>query len=130
LTESWFGTAIQDAWTQGGTDLDLVVAGVNYKRIIDSWNSTRKLIPNDDRRYINAVSEYESTFGMLTIMLSRWMPANEALIISTSRTKVVPLQKRSFQFREVVSQGDSRKGFVVGEYTLEVKNESGMSRIF
>ena len=130
LTESWFGTAIQDAWSQGGTDIDLVVAGVNYKRIIDSWNNTRKLIPNEDRRYIAAVSEYESTFGMLTIMLSRWMPSDEALIIASPRTKVVPLQQRSFQFREVVSQGDSKKGFVVGEYTLEVRNQAGMSRIY
>lgn len=129
LTESWFGTAIQDAWSQGGTDIDLVVCGVNYKRIIDSWNNTRKFISNTDETYRAAVSMYESTFGELGIMLSRWMPANEALILATGRVSVPPLQKRSFQFREVVSQGDSRKGFVVGEYTVELRQEAGMARI-
>lgn len=129
LTESWLGTAIQDAWQQGGTDIDLILAGVGYKRIIDGFNATRKLIPNDDRRFINAVSQYESTFGLLAIMLSRWLPDNEALIVASGRVKVVPLQKRSFMAKNVLSQGDSKKGMVLGEYTVELRNEVAMSRM-
>lgn len=129
LTESWLGTAIQDAWSQGGTDIDLILCGVAHKRIIDSFNSTRKLIPNDDRRLINVVSQYESTFGLMTIMLNRWMPDAEALILASKRLKVVPLQKRSFMAKDVLSQGDSKKGMVLGEYTLEMRNESAMSRL-
>jgi len=129
LTESWFGNAIKSAWDNGGTDLDIVVAGVNYKRIIDSFNGSRKLIPNEDTRFSQLVSEYESTFGMLKVVLSRWMPANELLILASGRVKVLPLNGRSFQFKEVASQGDSRKGMVLGEYTLEFRNEEGMSRV-
>ena len=129
LTESWLGTAIQDAWSQGGTDIDLILCGVAHKRIIDNFNSTRKLLPNDDRRFTNVVSEYESTFGLLTIMLSRWLPASEALILSSKRIKVPPLQKRSFMVKNVLSQGDSMKGMVLGEYTVELRNEAAMSRL-
>ena len=129
LTESWLGTAIQDAWSQGGTDLDLILCGVAYKRIIDGFNSTRKLIENRDRRLINVVSEYESTFGMMTIMLSRWMPDSEALILASRRIKVPPLQSRSFMVKEVASQGDSRKAMLLGEYTVELRNQEAMSRI-
>lgn len=130
LTESWLGNTIKKAWDQGGTDVDLIVAGVNYKRTIDGFNSSRKLISNDDSRYSQLVSEYESTFGVMRVVLSRWMPPAEALIIASQRVKVLPLQGRSFQFKEVASQGDSRKGMVLGEYTVEVRNEEGMARIY
>lgn len=130
LTESWLGNSIKAAWDQGGTDVDVILAGVNYKRIIDSFNSSRKLIPNEDLRFTQLVSEYESTFGVMRVVLSRWMPANEALVLASQRVKVLPLQGRSFQFREVASQGDSRKGMILGEYTVELRNEEGMARIF
>lgn len=129
LTESWLGTAIQDAWTQGGTDVDFILAGVGYKRIIDGFNSTRKLISNTDNRFSNVVSQYESTFGMMTIMLSRWMPDSEALVLASKRLKVVPLQRRSFREVNVASVGDSKKGMVLGEYVLELRNQDGMARI-
>lgn len=129
LTESWLGTAIQDAWSQGGTDVNLILCGVAHKRLIDNFNATRKLIPNDDSRFSNLVSVYESTFGAMTIMLSRWMPSSEALVLATPRIKVVPLQKRSFTAKDVLSQGDSRKGMVIGEYTLEFRNQAAMARL-
>lgn len=129
LTESWLGNTIKSAWDNGGTDVDVILAGVNVKRTIDTFNSSRKLIPNEDLRFTQLVSEYESTFGVMKVVLSRWMPAGEAIIMASQRIKVLPLQGRSFQFREVASQGDSRKGMILGEYTLEVRNEEGMSQI-
>lgn len=129
LTESWLGNTIKLAWDQGGTDCNLIYAGVNYKRIIDTFTATRVQQNPRDPRFTNLVSEYESTFGLLSVMLGRWMPANELLILATNRINIPPLQGRSFQFREVASQGDSRKGMVVGEYTVELRNEEGMARI-
>lgn len=130
LTESWLGNSIKSAWDQGGTDCDVILAGVNYKRIIDQFNASRKLIANVDTTFSNLVSEYESTFGVFRVVLSRWMPSSECLILSSQRVKVLPLQGRSFQFKEVSSQGDSRKGMVLGEYTVETRNEEGMARVF
>ena len=129
LTESWLGNTIKLAWDNGGTDLNLIYAGVNYKRIIDTFTGARQLQSPRDPRFVNLVSEYESTFGLMSVMLGRWMPANELMILATNRINVPPLQQRSFQFREVASQGDSRKGMVVGEYTVELRNEEGMARI-
>lgn len=129
ITDSWLGTAIQQAWTNGGTNLNLILAGVNYKRIIDTFNATRTRTTNDDRRFSNVVNIYESTFGNMAIMLSRWLPPSEALILDTSRIQVKPLRGRSFQAMEIGRKGDSLQGFVVGEYTVELKNEEGMARI-
>lgn len=128
LTESWLGNTIKLAWDNGGTDCDILLAGVNYKRIIDGMNGARKLIANSDKRFSNVVSQIETTFGLFNVVLSRWMPANELLVLASGRTNVLPLQGRSFRSVRVASQGDSVKGMVVGEYTVELRNEEGCAR--
>jgi len=40
---------------------------------------------------------------------------------------IVPLQGRSFAYRDIAPTGDAVKGMIVGEYTLELKNEEGMA---
>ena len=46
------------------------------------------------------------------------------LVLDSSRIEVMPLQGRSFQFKELAATGDSLAGQLVGEYTLEFKNEN------
>jgi len=130
LTESWLGNVIKAAWDRGARDIDLIVADANYKRIIDSWNATRIRTTPDDATYRNLISEYESTFGMQQVVLSRWMPPNSAMMLSSQRVKVLPLQGRSFAYVPIAPTGDSAKGMVIGEYTVEYKNEDGLAKIY
>jgi hypothetical protein len=130
LTQSYLDDVIQNAWGYGAEDLDLIVADASWKRVIDSWNSSRTQVSNQDETYHNRVTYYESTFGSMPVVLSRWMPTKSLMVVSTNRVKVVPLQGRSFQFMEIGKTGDSRKGFAVGEYTLEVRNEQGLAKAY
>jgi len=119
---------IKGAWDTGGTDLDVIVCGAAVKEKIDLMNSTRVRVVNEESAFRDVVSTYESTYGSLRVVLSRWMPEKEGLILASNRVKVVPLTGRSFQFQPVAKTGDSSKGMVLGEYTLEVRNEEGMAR--
>ena len=133
LTESWLNTAIQAAWENGATDLDLIVADANYKRIIDQFNSSRIMNFQGDGTYEafrNRVSYYECSFGVMEVLLGRWMPQNSAMVISSQRVHVPPLQGRSFRYEPVSRTGDAEKGMVIGEYTVEVWNPEGMAKIF
>lgn len=133
LTESWLNTAIQGAWENGATDLDLIVADSNYKRIIDQFNSSRIHNFQGDGTYEafrNRVSYYECSFGVMEVLLGRWMPQNSAMIISSQRVHVTPLQGRSFRYEPVSRTGDAEKGMIIGEYTVEVWNPEGMAKIF
>lgn len=121
---------IQLAWDQGGTDLDLIVADAGMKKQIDSFNSTRIDVMNRDTRFMNQVSVFEGTFGEHEVLLGRWMPANSLMVVSTQRVHVVPMRGRSFRFVPVSRTGDAEKGMVLGEYTVEVKNEEGMVQAF
>ena len=70
------------------------------------------------------ISTYESDFGVCRVILSRWVPSDSILLLDSSRISVMPLQGRSFAFKPLAQTGDATAGQVVGEYTLEFKNEN------
>jgi hypothetical protein len=56
--------------------------------------------------------------------MSRWVPQDKILLLDSSRIHVMPLSGRSFHFKPLASTGDSDVGQVIGEYTLEMRNEN------
>ena len=61
--------------------------------------------------------------------MSRWVPEDAVLLLDSTRLEVMPLQGRSFHFKSLAATGDSFKGQVIGEYTLEMKNESAHAKL-
>jgi hypothetical protein len=70
------------------------------------------------------ISVYESDFGVCRIVTSRWMPQDAALLLDSSRISVMSLAGRSFHFKPLASGGDYESGELIGEYTVELKNEA------
>lgn len=127
--ETYVNSAVQSAWMQGGTDLDLFLCGDGVKQRFDKLNNSRVRVVNEERLYTNQVTRYENTYGNYLVQLDRWMPTHVAAITSTQRLKMAPLRGRSFQHVPVAKTGDADKGMVIGEYTLEHRNEAGMAQI-
>ncbi|MFH0962966.1 MAG: DUF5309 family protein [Planctomycetota bacterium] len=126
-------TAMREALAScfdAGGNVDLILCDRNFKEVVDQLNASRVGVSNRDTRFSNLVTVYEGTYGVQRVILSRWMPANSALFLDTSRIKVLPLVGRSFFNRREESSVDAVKGAVIGEYTLELKNESGMARVY
>lgn len=125
LNETLINTALRTIWEQSQGRIDTIVCGGSQKRRINEFvpTNTRHFAP-DDRRIANLVSAYESDFGLCRVILSRWMPADTLLFLDSSRMQVMPLIGRSFQFKPLGPSGDAIAGQLVGEYTLEFKNES------
>jgi hypothetical protein len=91
--------------------------------------STSRHYAPDDRRLSELVSVYESDFGVCNIVLSRWVPSDTLLLLDSSRIAVMPLTGRSFQYRPLASTGDAVSGQIVGEYTMEMRNENAHALI-
>jgi hypothetical protein len=77
-----------------------------------------------DTKFTDLVSVYESDFGVCRVILSRACPSDGVLLLDSSRISVLPLAGRSFHYKPLASSGDSEVGMVIGEYTLEMQNES------
>ena len=67
---------------------------------------------------------YESDFGVCKVVLSRWVPTGSVLLLDSSRLEVMPLAGRSFHFKPLAAAGDRETGQIIGEYTLELRNEN------
>jgi len=69
------------------------------------------------------VNIYESDFGLCRVVMSRWMPRGTVLLLDSSRVNVLPLAGRSMHFKSLANTGDFERGELIGEYTLEMRNE-------
>jgi hypothetical protein len=130
LTETLLNTALRLAWEQSQGRIDTIVVGGMQKRRINQFvASTARHFAPSDTRFRDLVSVYESDFGVCSVILSRWVPADTVLLLDASRIEVLPLAGRSFHYRPLGATGDHVAGQVLGEYTLEFRNENAHALI-
>ncbi len=123
LNEEVLNAALRAIWEQSSGTVDTIVVNGAQKRRINGFASAQRAYLPDDDRFRDLVSVYESDFGVARVILSRWVPADTVLLLDSSRIEVLPLSGRSFAFRELAGSGDAIRGQVLGEYTLEFRNE-------
>lgn len=104
LTEDILNNQIKAIWEKGGTPNAIVVNGFQ-KRKISGFAGTRQYDP-EDKTFRNAIEYYESDFGLQRVILSRWVPQDKVLLLDLNKIRVLPLQNRSFQVKELAKSGD------------------------
>jgi hypothetical protein len=117
---------LQQAWTAGARDIDVIVAGAAWKRALSATNAARVQLAQADTNIIQLKEFIQTDFGSARLVLSPWLPDNVIMGVSTRRVRVVPLRGRSFQRETLAKTGDSFKGHVIGEYTIEVHHPDKM----
>ena len=130
LNENLINTAMRTAWEQSSGRIDTIVVNSAQKRRINQFipTSSRNYM-GDSRKLSDIVSIYESDYGVCKVILTRWMPSDTVLLLDSSRVEVLPLSGRSFQFKPLAQTGDAMAGQVLGEYTLEFRNENAHALI-
>jgi hypothetical protein len=124
LNEAVLNAALRAIWEQSSGKIDtIVVNGVQKRRINGFITQSRQYQP-EDSNFRNLVSVYESDFGVCRVVMSRWVPPSMVLLLDSSRVEMPPLRGRSFGFKPLAATGDAVSGQVLGEYTLEFKNEN------
>jgi hypothetical protein len=123
LDETKLNYALRQIWESSSGHVDLIVVNGFQKRRINSFLSSSRAYGADDQKYSDLVSLYESDFGLCQVVLSRWVPQDAVLLLDSSRLSVLPLSGRSFHFKPLASGGDYECGQLIGEYTLEMRNE-------
>lgn len=123
LTEELLNFMLKRIWEGSNSGVDLIVVGGSQKRKINTLLTASRVFKPEDTAYKNMVDFYESDFGLCRIVLTRWMPEDSVLFLDSSRISVLPLAGRSFYFKPLASGGDYEAGEIIGEYTLEMKNE-------
>jgi len=123
LTEAHLNQALRSIWQSSSGHVDLVVVGGQEKRAINAFVGSNRRFTAAGDTYKDGVSVYESDYGVCRVVLSRWVPTGTVLLLDSSRLDVMPLAGRSFQYKPLARTGDRESGQLVGEYTLELRNE-------
>lgn len=124
LDEDMLNQAMREIWEQSQSAVDTIVVSGYQKRQINGFITASRGYGARETRFRDMVSLYESDFGVCRVILSRWVPADALLLLDSSRIDVMPLTGRSFAYKPLAATGDRESGQVVGEYTLELRNES------
>jgi len=124
LDEAKVNYVLRKIWENSNGNVDLIVVGGFQKRKINAFCSDSRSYGATDTTFTDMVSIYESDFGVCRIVTTRWLPQDAALFLDSSRISVLPLAGRSFYFKPLASSGDYECGELIGEYTLELKNEA------
>ena len=124
LDEAKINYTLRKIWENSNGNIDLIVVGGFQKRKINAFCADSRTYAANDTTFTNMVSIYESDFGVCRIVTTRWMPQDAVLLLGSSRINVLPLAGRSFHFKPLASSGDYECGELIGEYTLELKNEA------
>lgn len=124
LTEAQLNLALRRIWETSSGQVDLIVTGGLQKRAINGFGQSVRKFDSGDASFKNLVNVYESDFGICRVVMSRWMPAGTVLLLDSSRIDVMPLAGRTFHYKPLATTGDREGGQVIGEYTLELRNEN------
>lgn len=124
LDEAMLNQAMREIWESSNGGVDTIVVNGFQKRKINNFITASRGYTAETDRFRDLVSVYESDFGVCRVVLSRWVPTDTVVLLDSSRVNVLPLSGRSFQYQELAKSGDSVSGQMIGEYTVEVRNES------
>jgi hypothetical protein len=124
LNEALLNAALRRIWEESSGSIDTILCGGAQKRRINSFIATNQRFVERDKHYQSMVDVYESDFGVCRVVMSRWAPPDAIVLLDSSRIDVLPLSGRSFHFKELAATGDAETGQVIGEYTLEFRNEN------
>jgi len=124
LDEAMINYVLRKIWENSSGNVDLIIVGGFQKRKINAFCSDSRAYGANDTIFTDMIGIYESDFGICKIVTTRWMPQDAALLLDSSRINVLPLAGRSFHFKPLASSGDYECGQLIGEYTVELKNEA------
>jgi hypothetical protein len=129
FTEQMLKDTLQLIFTNSNEPAELMLVGAKQKQVMSTFagNATRYVDAAPERLYA-AVDRYVGDFGAFEIKPDRVMRARDALLINPGLWKLAWL--RPIFIGELAKTGDAEKRMLIGEVTLESRNEAGSGGVF
>lgn len=119
---------IRSVWTAGGKTRYLFVGPVNKQKVSGFAGIASKVINSQNTdtaaTILAAADVYQSDFGKLVIMPSRWQRERDAWLIDPEYLKIREL--RGFGIEDLAKTGDATKKLLLTEWALQVKQEAAL----
>lgn len=100
----------------------LMVSSLQLQKLV-LLDDQKVRITQQEGQIGRTVNTFVTPHGRLEIIENMNFKADEVAILDANRIKVKPLQGRDFSHTYLGATGDNIKGQIIGEYTLEFKQE-------
>ncbi|MFZ7945667.1 SU10 major capsid protein [Neobacillus sp. 19] len=106
-----------------------VIVGAKQKRKLSALDTNKVQIARGENSRGEVVDKLINDFGEFEIALNNNLAADELLFVDANRMAIRPLVGREFFHKFMGEKGDYTTGMLVGEYTLEFKQEKAHGRL-
>jgi len=127
VTEANLNTEMQEIFDAGGRP-DTVICNSFNKKVISDFMLPYRRAEMDDKKYGGVVSKFENDFGIVDLVLNRYMRQSDIVIMTKSDFSIGAL--RSFRVIDLPDSVDYYRKELVGEYTCMLHNEEHNAWIY
>jgi hypothetical protein len=131
LTEAGLKYVIRECWNKGGEPDQVICGAIVKQKISGSFTGIatrfKNVAGNTQASIISGADVYVSDFGEIAIVPSRFVRARTVLVVDTSQVAIASL--RGFRVEQLGKTGDSSRAQIVGDYTLEMRNDLAHGKI-
>ena len=130
FTEAQLKTVLSAAWIAGGKP-NTIFTGAFNKQQFSTFTGRASPIEDTRAKKITAsVDAYESDFGKLKVIPSRFQRARDVLVLETEKWAIAFLPGRKFTSIPIAPTGDAQKRKILLEGTLVSRNEKSSGGVF
>jgi len=122
LTQDAFISFLREIFDDGGNP-SLILASPLAMQAINYWGKGQVIARADDEMFGLAYAQYLCEFGLLHLVMDRYVPAGALFALDPDLLAYAPLEGRDTQLVELAKTGDSESAIILTETTLEVRNE-------
>lgn len=131
LTEAALKNAINLAWNAGGDPKVLMCSGKVKQKVSGGFTGVatrfRNVNAGSQAEIISGVDLYVSDFGEHQLIPNRFMRTSVLLVLDMDYWAVASL--RNFTMERLAKNGDADVAHIVGEYTIESRNEKASAKV-
>lgn len=112
----------------GGGSYAYIVSPKQKVAISDLQSDKIRIVQSETSRG-QKVDTLVTDFGQFPIIMNNNVKDDEVFFVDINRLSIKPLGERGFFHKDLPEDGDRKTGMVIGEYTLEFKQEKAHARI-
>lgn len=132
LSLEMINTLAQKVYDAGGFQTGgryVLVVPAKQKRAISALREDKLQVTQAENVRGQVVDMIVTDFGQFEVVLNNNLSADELFLLDANRISIRPLNGREFFHKFMGEKGDYTVGMIVGEYTLEFRQEKAHGRI-
>jgi hypothetical protein len=130
-------TVMQAAYEDGGNPSLMVMSPIQKRKFSaatitnnDTINNQVNMTTPKAATAVSAVSVFLSDFGQLEAVVDRFMPNERVYLLDPEFAEYVTLPGRDFVKQDLAKEGDSTRGFVLSEFSMQVSAPKAHGAIY